>query len=65
MDPATGIKDSENEPIRTLLTYRLPSTKDQAVIHDKNKKKPCVGMDSVLIKSGKISVGDKIFLFPN
>lgn len=65
MDPATGIKDPDNEPIRTLLSYRLPSSKDQKVIHEKNKKKPSVGMDLVLIRSGRISVGDDIILFPN
>lgn len=65
MDPDTGIKDPDNEPMRTLKTFRLPSKKDCEFLPTHQHVKPCVAMEMLLLKSGTISVGDDIILHPN
>jgi hypothetical protein len=38
-DPATGKRNANDEPLKTLKTYRLPSAYDEAVIEPRCKGK--------------------------
>ena len=61
IDPETYEKDKEGEPLKSLKTFRLASGKDRKFI-DVYKNSPLVGMNTVLLKTGKISVGDDVIL---
>ena len=61
IDPETYEKDKEGEPLKSLKTFRLASGKDRKFI-DVYKNSPLVGMNTVLLKTGKISVGDEVIL---
>ncbi|CAL1529446.1 unnamed protein product [Lymnaea stagnalis] len=52
VDQSTGVKDSKEEPLSTLKTYRLKEPYGQ---------KPCFGINFTLDKPGKIKVGDPIY----
>ena len=58
-------RDKEGEPLTTLKTFRQPKGKDSInFTKEKYKTWPMVGMNTVIIKPGKISVGDQIILTP-
>ena len=61
IDPETYEKDKEGEPLKSLKTFRLASGKDRKFI-EVYKNSPLVGMNTVLLKTGKISVGDEVIL---
>lgn len=52
VDPLTGVKNAENEPERTLKTYRM----------DETEGSPLFGIDLALEAEGKICVGDVVYL---
>jgi len=68
MNPKTGERDKDNEPLRTLRKIRLPKPRDERIIRQEGisnrQNKPICAMDMVLLKSGKLSVGDEIILYP-
>ncbi|XP_074660358.1 mitochondrial amidoxime-reducing component 1-like [Tubulanus polymorphus] len=52
IDPETGIKDSQNEPMKTLKKHRLRA----------GESKPCMGLYMGPLSPGKtIHVGDKVY----
>ena len=61
IDPETYEKDKEGEPLKSLKKFRLASGEDRKFI-DVYKNSPLVGMNTVLLKTGKISVGDDVIL---
>ena len=68
MNPKTGERDKDNEPLRTLRKIRLPKPRDERILEQEGvsnrQNKPICAMDMVLLKPGKLSVGDEIILYP-
>ena len=57
--------DPDGEPLTTLKTFRQPAGKDAVgFANEKYRTWPMVGMNTVIIQPGKISVGDEIILTP-
>ena len=63
VDPETCERDAEGEPLKSLKKWRQAAGRDREFL-DMYKTTPMVGMNTVLIKKGKISVGDEIILIP-
>lgn len=64
VDPETMEKDKLGEPLKSLASFRQAKGRDKNFL-DIYKKTPLVGMNVVILKTGKISVGDDIILNPN
>jgi len=58
IDPETATRDKELEPLKSLRKFRMSKGKDAEYGIDS----PLVGVNVVIIKQGKISVGDDIIL---
>lgn len=61
VDPETMEKDKEGEPLKSLKKFRQVKGRDKDHI-DIYGDTPCVGMNTAVLKPGKISVGDEIIL---
>lgn len=61
INPETAQKDLDGEPLKTLRKFRQIGGRDLKY-RDMYLKIPVAGMHAVLIKPGKIKVGDDIFL---
>ena len=61
VDPETMEKDKEGEPLKSLKKFRQVKGRDKDYI-DIYGDTPCVGMNTAVLKPGKISVGDEIIL---
>ena len=65
IDLETLKPDADGEPLTTLKTFRQPAGKDSVgFANEKYRTWPMVGMNTVIIQPGKISVGDEIILTP-
>ena len=64
VDPETCERDQEGEPLKSLKGFRQAAGRDREFL-DMYKTTPMVGMNTVLIKPGRISVGDDIILTPS
>ena len=64
IDPETCERDRENEPLKSLKRFRQAAGRDRELL-DMYKTEPMVGMNTVLIRPGRISVGDDVFLIPS
>jgi len=62
IDPTTGERDLDGEPLKTLKTFRLASGRDLSDHSHQYRKDPLVGMCLVLIQPGAIAVGDEVLL---
>lgn len=54
VDPDTGVADYKKEPLATLRRYRLTEPE--------YGQSPCIGINLVLAKDGKVKVGDEIYV---
>ena len=63
VNPETCLRDPEGEPLKSLKKFRQAKGKDREHL-DMYKDTPMVGMNTLVIKTGNISVGDDIILTP-
>ncbi|KAL5008008.1 hypothetical protein ScPMuIL_013589 [Solemya velum] len=52
VDPATGIKDKDEQPLKALKTFRL---------REPYLEKPCLGMNMAVDTEDEVSVGDLVY----
>ena len=57
VDPGTGVKDADGEPLKTLRQYRTVKKEDLA----KYGNSPRFGTSLAVFKEGSISVGDDVY----
>ncbi|XP_046437969.1 mitochondrial amidoxime-reducing component 1-like isoform X2 [Daphnia pulex] len=59
IDPATGIKDPNQEPLRTLRKYRLA---EDPVLRKAMGESPLMGISLALEQAGRIRIGDVVYV---
>ena len=62
IDLSSFTRDAKMEPLKTLKTFRQPKGDALKFTQKKNMQHAMVGISLVLVESGTISNGDKIFL---
>ena len=61
MNPENAKRSIDREPLKTLKTFRQVKGKDRQFLNI-YRDDPVVGVNVVIIKTGKIQVGDEIVL---
>lgn len=62
VDPETGVKSSEGEPLTTLRKIRAPTPAQKQAM--KGSDAPCMGNRLAIVRQGEICLHDDVFVYP-